>query len=81
MRYICLYFLSACIRQIAYPDSCIGKGKGAYDFVWFFIQPITIGFAQQLLGKTKTIISKELVYVKVSTIEAIKFLWLIDGKQ
>ena len=43
--------------------------------------PIAIGFAQQLLGKTKTIMGKELVYVKVSTIEAIKFLWLIDGKQ
>ena len=41
----------------------------------------TIGLAQQLLGKTKAIIGKELVYVKVSTIEAFKFLWLIDGKQ
>ena len=42
---------------------------------------LTIGVAQQLLGKTKTIIGKELVYVKVSTIEVFKFLWLIDGKQ
>ena len=42
---------------------------------------LTIGVAQQLLGKTKTIFGKELVYVKVSTIEAFKFLWLIDGKQ
>ena len=43
--------------------------------------PIAIGFAQQLLGKAKTIFGKELVYVKVSAFETFKFLWLIDGKQ
>ncbi len=37
MWYSCLNFLSACIRQIAYPNSCIGKGKSAYDFVWLVI--------------------------------------------
>ena len=37
MWYSSLNFLSACIRQIAYPNSCIGKGKSAYDFVWLVI--------------------------------------------
>ena len=37
MWYSSLNFLSACIRQIAYPTYCIGKGKSAYDFVWLVI--------------------------------------------
>ena len=34
-----------------------------------------------LLGKTKTVIGKELVNVKISTSETFEFFWLIDRKQ
>ena len=37
MWYSSLNFLSACIRQIAYSNYCIDKGKSAYDFVWLVI--------------------------------------------
>ena len=75
-----LYLFLACIGQIVYPHTCIGKGKSTYNLARICIQFVAITLSQQLFCVVKTIAGKEIVEVLVTTGETNHVIWVCQIK-